>query len=84
MTTKQAAKWEQVAERLEEEGWVVSSEKVWLAEARRHGTIEPGPSGPTRRSWPQSRPARWCSPSPSGSRCGLYVPKVRSGLHPCL
>jgi len=47
MTTKQAAKWEQVAERLEEEGWVVSCEKVWLAEARRHGTIEQA-TGKTR------------------------------------
>ena len=47
MTTKQAAKWEQVAERLEEEGWAVSCEKVWLAEARRQGNIEQA-TGKTR------------------------------------
>ncbi len=40
MTTKTTAKWEQVAERLEEEGWVVKAEKVWLAEARKEGHIE--------------------------------------------
>lgn len=47
MTTKQAAKWERVAERLEEEGWVVSCEKVWLAEARKEGHIEQA-TGTTR------------------------------------
>jgi hypothetical protein len=40
MTTKAAAKWERVAERLEAEGWAVSCEKVYLAEARREGHIE--------------------------------------------
>ena len=41
MTTKQAtSKWELVKSRLEDEGWVVSCEKVWLAEARRAGRIE--------------------------------------------
>ena len=47
MTTKQAAKWEMVFERLEEEGWVVSCEKVWLAEARKEGHIEQA-TGKTR------------------------------------
>jgi hypothetical protein len=47
MTTKQAAKWEQVAERLEEEGWEVKAEKVWLAEARKEGHIEQA-TGKTR------------------------------------
>ena len=40
MTTKQAAAWEQVAERLEDDGWEVKVEKVWLAEARKEGHIE--------------------------------------------
>ncbi len=40
MTTKQASKWELVSERLEDEGWVVSCEKVWMAEARKEGHIE--------------------------------------------
>ena len=47
MTTKQTAKWEQVAERLEEEGWAVKVEKVWLAEARKGGHIEQA-TGTTR------------------------------------
>jgi hypothetical protein len=47
MTTKQAAKWERVSERLVEEGWAVSCEKVWLAEARREGHIEQA-TGATR------------------------------------
>jgi len=47
MTTKQAAKWELVKDRLEGEGWVVTCEKVWLAEARREGHIEQA-TGATR------------------------------------
>ncbi len=47
MTTKQASKWELVAERLEEEGWAVSCEKVWMAEARKEGHIEQA-TGKTR------------------------------------
>ncbi len=47
MTTKQAAKWEQVAERLEAEGWEVKVAKVWLAEARKEGHIEQA-TGATR------------------------------------
>ncbi len=47
MTTKQAAKWERVKERLEDEGWTVSCTKVWLAEARRGGHIEQA-TGATR------------------------------------
>jgi hypothetical protein len=47
VTTKQAAKWEQVAERLEEEGWAVRCDKVWLAEARKEGHIEQA-TGKTR------------------------------------
>ena len=40
MTTKTTAKWEQVAERLEADGWAVTVEKVWLAEARKEGHLE--------------------------------------------
>ncbi len=40
MTTKTTAQWEQVAERLETDGWTVTVEKVWLAEARKEGHIE--------------------------------------------
>jgi len=40
MTTKAAAKWELVKERLEQEGWQVSCSRVYLAEARRAGHIE--------------------------------------------
>jgi hypothetical protein len=40
MTTKQAAKWEQVRDRLEQEGWEVKCTRVYLAEARRAGHIE--------------------------------------------
>jgi len=47
MTTKAAAKWEQVAERLEEDGWTVKVGKVWLAEARKEGHIEQA-TGATR------------------------------------
>jgi len=47
MTTKQAAQWEQIAERLEDDGWEVKVEKVWLAEARKEGHIEQA-TGKTR------------------------------------
>ena len=47
MTTKQAVQWEQIAERLEEDGWEVKVEKVWLAEARKEGNIEQA-TGKTR------------------------------------
>ncbi len=47
MATKQAAKWEQIAERLEQEGWEVKVEKVYLAEARKQGHIEQA-TGKTR------------------------------------
>ena len=40
MTTKTAAKWELVKERLEKEGWQVKCTRVYLAEARREGHIE--------------------------------------------
>ncbi len=40
MTTKAAAKWELVKERLEREGWQVKCSRVYLAEARRGGHIE--------------------------------------------
>jgi hypothetical protein len=40
MTTKAATKWEQVRDRLEEEGWQVKCTRVYLAEARRAGHIE--------------------------------------------
>jgi hypothetical protein len=40
MTTKTAAKWELVQERLIREGWKVSCSRVYLAEARREGHIE--------------------------------------------
>jgi len=40
MTTKAAAKWEVVKERLEKEGWQVKCARVYLAEARREGHIE--------------------------------------------
>ena len=41
MKTRQApATWEQVARRLEHEGWNVRCTRVWLAEARREGHIE--------------------------------------------
>lgn len=40
MTTKTAAKWELVKERLIQEGWKVSCSRVFLAEARRAGHIE--------------------------------------------
>jgi hypothetical protein len=40
MTTKTAAKWEMVRERLIQEGWQVSCSRVFLAEARRAGHIE--------------------------------------------
>ncbi len=40
MTTQAAAKWEQVRERLEKEGWQVKCSRVYLAEARREGHIE--------------------------------------------
>ena len=40
MTTKAAAKWEQVRDRLEQEGWQVKCTRVYLAEARRAGHIE--------------------------------------------
>ena len=47
MTTKQAAKWEMVKERLESEGWEVTCTRVFLAEARRRGHIEQA-TGDTR------------------------------------
>jgi len=47
MTTKQAAQWEQIVERLEDDGWEVKVEKVWLAEARKEGHIEQA-TGKTR------------------------------------
>jgi hypothetical protein len=40
MTTKAATKWEQVRDRLEDEGWQVKCTRVYLAEARRAGHIE--------------------------------------------
>ena len=40
METKAAAKWEQVRDRLEQEGWQVKCTRVYLAEARRAGHIE--------------------------------------------
>jgi len=40
MTTKAASKWEQVRDRLEQEGWEVKCTRVYLAEARREGHIE--------------------------------------------
>ena len=41
MTTKQAAKWELVRDRLEQEGWEVKCTRVYLAEARRAGIGNP-------------------------------------------
>jgi hypothetical protein len=40
MTTRTAAKWEQVRDRLEKDGWQVKCTRVYLAEARREGHIE--------------------------------------------
>ena len=40
METKPSTKWEQVAERLEQDGWAVRVERVWLAEARKEDHIE--------------------------------------------
>ncbi len=47
MTTKAAAKWELVKERLEREGWKVTCSRVYLAEARKEGHIEQA-TGETR------------------------------------
>jgi len=47
METKSATKWEQVAERLEQDGWAVKVDRVWLAEARKEDHIEQA-TGKTR------------------------------------